>query len=294
MARRRGQPDETSASTGEIGLTPKTWFITGASNGFGREWAAAALERGDRVAIAARRTARLLELADRFGDVALPITLDVTDRTAVFDAVAAAHRHFGRIDVLVNCAGGGHFGAVEELTEQEARSTLDRNFLSAIWVTQAALPFMRQQGGGRVLMVSSVGGLTGISSLGIYCAAKWALEGLSEALAAEVARFGIKVTIIEPALYRTNSEERATSEPHPDYAVEHDLLRERNAMLAARAGDPTATRDAILQVVDTVDPPARLLLGAGAFDLVGEIYESRLADWRGWAKVSDAAHGDSP
>lgn len=272
-------------------MTPKTWFITGASNGFGREWALAALERGDRVAIAARRTALLLEVAEDFGDAALPITLDVTDRAAVFEAMARAYSHFGRIEVVVNCAGGGHFGAVEELTEQEARANLDRNFFSAIWITQAALPFMRRQGSGRLLMVSSVGGLTGISSLGIYCASKWALEGLCEALTAEVARFGIKVTIVEPAGYRTNPQGRVVSAPHPDYAAEHDVLRERNDVIAAAAGDPAATRDAILRVVDAVDPPPRLLLGAGSVDLIGEIYESRLAAWRSWAEVSNAAQG---
>jgi NAD(P)-dependent dehydrogenase (short-subunit alcohol dehydrogenase family) len=275
-------------------MTSKTWFITGASNGFGREWALAALERGDRVAIAARRTPLLLDVAEGFGDAALPITLDVTDRTAVCEAVARAYDRFGRIDVLLHCAGGGHYGAVEELTEEEARANLDRNFFSAIWVTQAALPFMRQQGRGHLLMVSSVGGLTGISSLGIYCASKWALEGLCEALSAEVARFGINVTIIEPAGYRTNPKGRTTSTPHPDYEAEHDLLRERNAAIATRAGDPTATRNAILRVVDAADPPSRLLLGAGAVDLLGEIYESRLSTWRSWADVSNAAHGRVP
>jgi NAD(P)-dependent dehydrogenase (short-subunit alcohol dehydrogenase family) len=275
-------------------MTPKTWFIAGASNGFGREWALAALERGDRVAIAARRTALLEEIAAEYGDAAVPITVDATDRAAMVEAVARAHRHLGRLDVVVNCTGGGHFGAVEEVTRPEVQANLDRNYFTAIWVAQAALPYLRAQGSGHLVMVSSVGGLIGISSLGIYCASKWALEGMCEALAAEVARFGVRVTIVEPAGYRTNPLGRATSAPHPDYAAEHELVRERVATVAAGAGDPAATRAAILQLVDADDPPLRLLLGAGSVDLLGRIYEARLATWREWAEVSNAAHGAAP
>ena len=270
----------------------KSWFITGASSGLGREWAGAALERGDRVAAAARSADRLDELARRYGDAVLPIALDVTDRPAVSAAVARAHQEFGRLDVVVNCAGAGHYGAVEELTEDEARGLMDTNFFGALWVTQAALPFLREQRGGHMLMVSSVGGVMAGSSLGIYHASKWALEALSESLSKEVADFGIKVTILEPTGYRTGAEAAAgRSAPHPDYRREHDRRVERREFVASREGKPEATAAAVLAVVDAEQPPLRLLLGAGTLDLVTDVYDARLGTWRDWAEVSTAAHG---
>jgi NAD(P)-dependent dehydrogenase (short-subunit alcohol dehydrogenase family) len=269
-----------------------TWFITGASSGLGREWAGAALERGDRVAAAARSVDRLDELAQRYGDAVLPIGLDVTDRPAVFAAVARANQHFGRLDVVVNCAGAGHYGAVEELTEDEARGLMDTNFFGAVWVTQAALPFLREQGSGHILMVSSVGGVMAGSSLGIYHASKWALEGLTESLSKEVADFGIKVTLLEPTGYSTAAESAAgRSAPHPDYGREHERRVERRKFVASREGNPEATAAAVIAVVDADEPPLRLLLGAGTLELVTGVYESRLATWRDWAEVSTAAHG---
>src|ERR687885_528068 len=136
----------------------KTWFITGASRGFGREWAIAALERGDTVAATARDTATLADLVERFGDKILPIQLDVDDREAGIAAVKQAHDRFGRLDVVVNNAGYGQFGMIEEIFEAEARAQFETNVFGALWVTQAALPFLRQNGGGHVLQVSSIGG----------------------------------------------------------------------------------------------------------------------------------------
>jgi NAD(P)-dependent dehydrogenase (short-subunit alcohol dehydrogenase family) len=270
----------------------KTWFITGASSGLGREWATAALERGDRVAAAARNLSALEELAEPYGEAALPVELDVTDRAAVLAAVARAHEHFGRLDVVVNCAGYGHYGTVEELTEQEARAQVEVNFFGALWVTQAALPFLREQGGGHFLMVSSVGGLVASSSLGIYHASKWALEALSESLSKEVDQFGIRVTILEPTGYRTAAEDQARrSAVHPAYEREVQARLERRAVVTSREGDPTATPAAVLQVVDADDPPLRLLLGAGLVDYVAGEYEARIANWRAWEDVSTAAHG---
>ncbi len=184
--------------------TPKTWFITGASRGFGREWAIAALERGDSVAATARDTATLDDLAEKYGDRFLPLQLDVTDRDADFAAVQQAHERFGRLDVVVNNAGYGHFGLVEELTEDEARAQLETNLFGALWVTQAALPILRAQGSGHILQVSSIGGISAFPLVGIYHASKWALEGISQALAQEVADFGIKVTLIEPGGFSTD------------------------------------------------------------------------------------------
>ena len=184
--------------------TSKVWFITGASRGFGREWAIAALERGDRVAATARTVSTLHDLVERFGDAILPLELDVTDRAADFAAVARAHEHFGQLDVVVNNAGYGQFGLVEELSEAEARGQLETNFFGALWVTQAALPYLRAQGSGHIIQVSSIGGISAFPNVGIYNASKWALEGLSQALAQEVAGFGITVTVVEPAGYSTD------------------------------------------------------------------------------------------
>ena len=143
-------------------MANKTWFITGTSRGFGREWTKAALERGDRVAATARDTSTLDDLKAEHGDALLPLTLDVTDREAAFGAVKQAHEHFGRLDIVVNNAGYGHFGMVEEISEQEARAQIETNLFGALWVTQAALPFLREQGSGHIVQVSSIGGHLGV------------------------------------------------------------------------------------------------------------------------------------
>jgi NAD(P)-dependent dehydrogenase (short-subunit alcohol dehydrogenase family) len=169
----------------------KTWFITGASKGFGREWTEAALERGDRVAATARTIGTLDDLVASYGDAILPITLDVTDRDADFAAVQQAADHFGRLDVVINNAGYGHFGMIEELTEDEIRAQLETNVFGALWVTQAALPILRAQGSGHIIQISSIGGISAFPGIGAYHASKWALEGFSQALAQEVAGFGL-------------------------------------------------------------------------------------------------------
>src|SRR5919107_4545404 len=185
-------------------MTQKVWFITGTSRGFGREWAIAALERGDKVAATARDTATLTDLTQKYGDALLPIQLDVTDRDADFAAVQQAHDHFGRLDIVVNNAGYGHFGFIEELSEPEARDQIETNVFGALWVTQAALPLLREQGAGHILQVSSIGGISAFPGIGMYHASKWALEGLSQALSQEVAGFGIHVTLVEPGGFSTD------------------------------------------------------------------------------------------
>ena len=185
-------------------MTQKTWFLTGTSRGFGREWAVAALERGDRVAATARDASSLDDLVATYGDAILPLTLDVTDRAADFAAVARAHEHFGRLDVVVNNAGYGQFGFTEELSEAELRDQMETNLFGAFWVTQAALPFLRAQGSGHIIQVSSIGGISAFPNIGAYHASKWALEGFSQALAQEVAGFGIHVTLVEPGGFSTD------------------------------------------------------------------------------------------
>jgi len=273
----------------------KTWFITGTSRGFGREWATAALERGDRVAATARDTATLDDLVARFGDAILPLRLDVTDREADRAAVAAAHERFGRLDVVVNNAGYGHFGFVEELTEQEFRDQLETNVFGAMWVTQAALPFLRAQGSGHIVQVSSIGGISAFTNLGAYHASKWALEGFSQALAQEVADFGIHVTLVEPAAFATDWGGASARRSAPLAA--YDGVRERAAAeRAARAnlagpGDPHASAEAILRIVDAEEPPLRVFFGTSPLGIARGDYASRLETWERWSDVSALAQG---
>jgi NAD(P)-dependent dehydrogenase (short-subunit alcohol dehydrogenase family) len=271
----------------------KTWFITGSSRGFGREWAIAALERGDTVAATARDTASLDDLVAKFGESLLPLQLDVTDRDAVFAAVAQAHAHFHRLDVVVNNAGYGQFGMVEELSESEARAQIETNLFGALWVTQAALPFLREQGSGHILQVSSIGGISAFPNIGMYHASKWALEGISQSLAQEVAGFGIKVTVIEPAGYSTDW--GGSSAKHTTPLPAYEPVREQSAKARkerqSSPGDPVATRAAVLAVVDSDDPPLRIFFGDGPLAITTRDYESRLATWREWEPVSIAAHG---
>src|ERR1700728_3393903 len=158
-------------------MTTKTWFITGTSRGFGREWTVAALERGDRVAATARDTGTLKDLVAKYGDRLLPLALDVQDRSACFTAVDQAQKHFGRLDIVINNAGYGQFGLIEELSEKELRDQLETNVFGAFWVTQAALPHLRKQRSGHIVQISSIGGISAFAGIGAYHASKWALEG---------------------------------------------------------------------------------------------------------------------
>jgi NAD(P)-dependent dehydrogenase (short-subunit alcohol dehydrogenase family) len=272
---------------------PKTWFITGASRGFGKEWATAALERGDSVAATARDPRTLDDLAGRFGDRLLPLQLDVDDREADAAAVRQAHERFGRLDVVVNNAGYGQFGMIEEISEAEARAQFETNFFGALWVTQAALPILRAQGSGHVLQVSSIGGISAFPNIGIYNASKWALEGMSQALAQEVADFGVKVTIIEPGAFGTDwgGASAKHAAPNPDYDTFREKAAEQRARRVSRSGDPGASAAAVLQIVDAENPPLRVFLGDGPLSIATRDYESRLAEWRQWEELSKAAGG---
>jgi NAD(P)-dependent dehydrogenase (short-subunit alcohol dehydrogenase family) len=271
----------------------KTWFITGTSRGFGREWAIAALDRGDKVAATARNLDALDDLVAKYGDAILPIKLDVTDREAAFAAVRSAHEHFGRLDVVVNNAGYGHFGMIEEVTEAEIRAQLETNVLGALWVTQAALPFLREQGSGHILQVSSIGGISAFMSTGAYHASKWALEGFSQSLSQEVAAFGIKVTLIEPAGYSTDwsGSSAVRSAPLPAYDEAREAAARSRAQRFTEPGNPVATRKAILTLVDSDNPPLRLFLGQSPLRIAVADYGSRLASWGQWQQVAEAAQG---
>jgi NAD(P)-dependent dehydrogenase (short-subunit alcohol dehydrogenase family) len=273
-------------------MSTKVWFITGTSRGFGREWALAALERGDSVAATARDVSSLSDIVAAHGDAVLPIALDVTDREAAFAAVAQAHEHFGRLDVIVNNAGHGQFGMVEELSEEEARAQIETNVFGALWVTQAALPFLREQGSGHILQVSSIGGISAFPGIGMYHASKWGLEGLSQALAQEGAGFGIQVTLIEPAGYSTDW--GGSSAMHATEIPAYGEVRAQAANRPTRRGtpgDPVATRQSVLTLVDSDDPPLRVFFGKTPLAIATADYESRLATWNEWQPLSVAAHG---
>lgn len=274
-------------------MAEKVWFITGTSRGFGREWAIAALERGDRVAAIARDTSSLDDLVSKYGEAILPLQLDVTDRDADFTAVRAAHEHFGRLDIVVNNAGYGQFGFIEELSEAEARDQIETNVFGALWVTQAALPFLRAQRSGHIIQVSSIGGITAFQNVGIYHASKWALEGFSQSLAQEVAGFGIHVTLIEPGGFDTDwaGSSARHAEPLADYAEAHQEAQEARAKRTAKSGDPQASAAAVLKIVDAEQPPLRVFFGEIPLQLAEADYAQRLETWREWQPVSVQAQG---
>ena len=269
----------------------KTWFITGASRGFGRIWAEAALRRGDRVAATARKLEDVADLKERFQDAVLAMALDVTDAKQVQQVVQQAHQHFGGLDVLVNNAGTSLFAATEEASDEQIHALFDANYLGMVRVLRAALPLLRKQGHGHILGVSSGLGITTLPLLGFYCATKWAVEALHESLAQEVKPFGIKVTLVEPGAYATDfgkSAEIADAlEPYAEFRKQF-LTR----LAGLERGDPEATADAVLKLVDADDPPLRLGLGNSILPRARDAYRERLATWEAWEDVSNAAMGE--
>lgn len=275
----------------------KTWFVTGSSRGLGRSFVEAALSRGDRVAASARNAGSLDELVAAYGDAVLPLELDVTDKVAVFERVKRAREHFGRLDVIVNNAGYAQIGAIEELTEQQLRDQFETNVFGAVWVIQAALPYLREQGAGHIIQMSSIAGLIAMPLGGAYHASKWPLEALNDTLAQEVADFGIKVTVVEPTGFATRSGKNPNplanghmAETNPVY----DGLRQRLAQLAGKqpAGDPAAAAQALLKIVDSDNPPLRVLFGQGSYQMLQQAYTDRLKTWADWRDLSVEAHGN--
>jgi len=273
-------------------MAEKVWFITGASRGFGRIWTEAALARGDKVAVTVRKKKALDELAARYGDALLQLQVDVTDRDGVFSAVTEAHQCFGRLDVVLSNAGYGIMGAIEEVDIDDARTNFETNVFGTLNLIQAVLPLLRAQRRGHIIAVSSVAGVVAVPTAGIYEGAKFAVEGIAEALAAEVAGFGIKVTLVEPGPYATDFLDASsvrTSRPIPAYdGVRADLA----AMLNPDdMGDPRATSGAILKLVDAESPPLRLILGS-LFPFIRDAYDQRIKTWEAWDDVARAAKGD--
>jgi len=271
---------------------PKVWFITGSSRGFGRVWAEAALQRGDKVAATARNVESIADLRENYGDHVLTLSLDVTQAAQVEAAVKAAHDYFGKLDVVINNAGYSLVGTVEEARADEIRLLYETNVLGPVAVIQAVLPIMREQGYGHILGTSSNLGHFVIPMIGYYCSSKWAFEAIHESLATEVKPFGIDVTIIEPGAYATefgSPQSLKFSANLPQY----DALRESvwDSMRNYDRGNPDATAAAILAVVDTPNPPLRLFLGRENLDGIKQAYAERIKVWEAWQDVAVAAHG---
>jgi NAD(P)-dependent dehydrogenase (short-subunit alcohol dehydrogenase family) len=266
------------------------WFITGCSTGLGRALAEAVLERGMRAVVTARDPARVADLAEAHGDRALALPLDVTDHAQVVDAVKRAEAAFGRIDVLVGNAGYGYLAAVEEGEDAEIRNLFDTNVFGLADVTRAVLPGMRARRSGHIVTVSSLGGLAAFGATGYYHATKFAVEGLSESLAAEVAPLGIKVTIVEPAAFRTNwsgPSMRESAIHIDDYAETAGARREATlATYGRQPGDPARAAEAILTAVGSDEPPLRLLLGRAAYDIATTRLDSLRSTFDTWRETT--------
>lgn len=277
--------------SGNSDVVSKVWLITGSSRGFGLEFATAALGRGDRVVATARNVDALDDLKDTYGEAVLPLALDVTDRSAVAEVITSAIEKFGQLDVVVNNAGYGLFGAVEELSEDDIRAKLETNFFGALWVTQAILLQLRKQQSGHIVQISTIGGVAAFPRLGGYHASKWALEGLTESLAQEVAQFGIRVTPVEPGGFSTDWAGSSAAHAAPLNAYEG--LREKMSTNAGRtkSGDPTAAGPALLQIVDAENPPLRVFFGSMPLQMIDGLYAKRLATWKEWEQTSIAADG---
>jgi len=268
----------------------RVWFVTGASSGFGRAIAEAALERGDSVVAAARRLHALGELAEH--DRVDPVALDVTDAVQRDAAIAEALGRFGRIDVLVNNAGRTQVGAVEETTDEELRALFELHFFAPAALTRAVLPHMRRQGGGAIVQMSSVGGQVTAPGFGAYCATKFALEGLTETLRDEVTRFGIRTLIVEPGAFRTGLF-------RPDAAYESAEMHEYEEIVGPtrsyvrnnsglQPGDPAKAAAAIIAALDADNSPLRLVLGADAIGNVKRRLQLLTDELEAWRSLGEA------
>lgn len=271
----------------------RVWFITGASTGFGRTLAEQTLRAGHRVIATARKPEQIANLGYHYSDRCLVLPLDVTNQDQIDSAVTQAFARFGRVDVLVNNAGYGLAGAIEEVSETEYMPMFETNVFGLLRVTRAFLPHLRKQRSGHILNLSSIGGLVASPGMGFYNATKFAVEGLSEALAAEVAPFGIRVTIIEPGPFRTDFLGRSgvvAKNRIADYDATAGNMRKYFAENDGKQrGDPHRAVRAMIQVVESPNPPLRLLLGASAFERL----RSKLAGWEKeigeWEQVSVGA-----
>jgi len=271
----------------------KVWFITGCSTGFGRELAKMVLDRGYRAVVTARDPAKVEDIGSPYGDRALVLALDVTDPVEVNAAVKSAEQRFGSIGVLVNNAGVGYFGAVEESDEEEVRRMFEINFFGLSSMTRAALPGMRKRRSGHIVNISSIGGLRSFPSLAYYHATKYAVEGFSESLALEVAPLGIKVTIVEPSGFRTDWAGRSAAEAKnriADYApTAGKNLDNIRGYSGKQPGDPVRAAAAIIAAVESPNPPLRLLLGKAALNGARGKLDLLKKDFDAWEQTTVGA-----
>ncbi len=267
----------------------KVWLITGSSTGFGRSLTEAVLKHGDRVVATARKPEQLSDLVDQYPETAKAVRLDVTNSQEVREAVNSALEAFGSIDVLVNNAGYGTVGALEEVSEEAIQRQYATNVFGALNTIRAVLPSMRQRRSGHILNLSSVGGFVSFAGSGIYCSTKFALEGLSEALSKEVAPLGIKVTIIEPGAFRTDFNGRSLVTPEhliDDYAsTSGKFLKSFQENDGKQPGDPDKAAQAMIKAVESDNPPLRLALGADAVQMIEEKLEFVKAELEAWKQV---------
>lgn len=271
----------------------KVWLITGCSTGFGRSLAQETLAKGYRVAVASRKTADVQDIVSSYPDTALAVQLDVTKAEEVTAAVDACIAHFGQIDVLVNNAGVGYFGAIEESDEAEVRNMFEINVFGLAKVTQAVLPFMRKRRSGHILNIASIGGLRSFPGVGFYNATKYAVDGFSEALSKEVAPLGIHVTIIAPSGFRTDWAGRSAKDA-PVQIEDYAGTAGKNAgdirgYSGNQPGDPVRAAKAMILVTETENPPLRLLLGAAALKGARAKLEELKNDFDTWAATTEGA-----
>lgn len=274
-------------------MISKVWFITGCSTGIGRELARQTLERGYQTVVTARCPEQVHDIVEGYDQNALVLSLDVTNGVQIAEAVRAAEERFGQIDVIVNNAGVGYFGAIEESDEKELRQMFEINFWGLSSMTRAALPKMRSRRTGTIVNISSIAGLVALPAIGYYSATKFAVEALSESLAQEVSPLGIRVILIEPGPFRTDWAGRSASERSTSITDYAETSGKWHAMLRDGAGkepgDPVRAATAIIETVEAENPPLRLLLGKPALswaqDKIGELQKG----FDGWAKVTVGA-----
>lgn len=271
----------------------KVWLITGCSTGFGRELAKLVLVLGHQVGVASRNTKDVADIVEMYPQTALALQLDVTKPEEIKASVASLYQKLGKIDVLVNNAGIGYFGAIEESEEQEVRRMFEINFFGLANMTNAVLPIMRAQRSGHILNVSSIGGLVAFPAIGFYNATKFAVDGYSESLSKEVAHLGIKVTVIAPSGFRTdwagrsaNNSKIVIADYAPSAGANKDFIR---GYSGNQPGDPARAAKAIVNVVETEKPPLRLLLGAAALKGARAKLEVLKKDFDTWEETSVGA-----
>jgi len=270
------------------------WFITGCSTGLGRALAERVLQHGHRVVVTARNPKQIEDIVTAYPDAALGLPLDVCDGSQIAHAVEQAEKRFGRIDVLVNNAGYGYLAAVEEGEDAEVRAMFETNFFALVALTKRVLPGMRARGNGHIINISSVGGLVGNPSSGYYNATKFAVEGLSEALAKEVAPLGIRVTAIEPGPFRTDWSGRSLRQPReamPAYAATAGSRRaEITSRYGKQPGDPVRAAEAIIKIVESHSPPLNLILGKDGLNRVRAKLNQLMTSIDDWEAVTLGAN----